>query len=153
MVLKSTIGRLAGVRLRPFLETDVHPCVNLRDRFGHRYRLSRDPAFDSWSDPWGHQIRCRRDVVIYPHGGDLLAVELNHHNGLARRLQALGLRCTQHGDHEKTFVFPISRFDEVAAIVQPRKKRQLTDEQKEALRNSMTNDQRAENLKRARAAR
>jgi hypothetical protein len=129
-------------------------CINLRQRFGGTYRTSLDPAFDDPRDPWGHQIRCRgQGVTIYPHGGELLAVEVNHRRGIARQLAQLGLRCTQDGDTEKTFIFPVSRFDEVAAVVKPRKRRQLTEAQKEAFRSRMTPEVRAEAIHKSRDAR
>jgi hypothetical protein len=108
------------------------PCVNLKERYGDRYRLGWDPADESGHrDPWMMVLLCQR-AVIYPHGGDQLAVEVDGHPVTARRLAELGLRCTQDGDHEKTFVFPLERFEEVAALVLPRRRRQLTPEQREA---------------------
>jgi hypothetical protein len=64
-----------------------------------------------------------RRGTIYPFGDDLLAVDVDGHPITARRLAELGLRCTQDGDTEKTFVFPVERFAEVAALVLPRKRR------------------------------
>jgi hypothetical protein len=59
----------------------------------------------------------------YPHGHGLLAVELNRRPVLAGRLRRLGLTMHQSGDREKTFLFPLERFPEVAAIVKPRRRR------------------------------
>lgn len=133
--------------------SDQRGCINLQNRYGAKYRLSLDPAAVSLGDRWGHQIPCRgQGVTIYPHGGELLAVEVNHRRGIARQLAQLGLRCTQDGDTETTFIFPVSRFDEVAAVVKPRKRRQLTGAHKEALRNSQTPQQRAEVLRKGREA-
>jgi hypothetical protein len=57
---------------------------------------------------------------IYPYGHGLLAVELNDRPGLARKLRRLGLTMHQSGDREKTSLFPLERFPEVAAIIKPR---------------------------------
>jgi hypothetical protein len=98
-------------------------CVSLKEHFGDRCRIGWDPADESGHrDPWMMVLLCQR-AVIYPHGGDLLAVEVDGHPITTRRLAELGLRCTQDGDREKTFVFPVERFEEVAALVLPRKRR------------------------------
>jgi hypothetical protein len=39
----------------------------------------------------------------------------------------------QDGDDEKTFVFPVTLFPEIAAIVEPKRTKRLTDEQKAKL--------------------
>jgi len=111
-------------------------CVNLRDRFGKTYRISFDPAYDPKHvprdklDPWMMQIPCECGV-IFPHGDDVLAVEVTY--AMAKRLDALGLRLHQDGDIERTYLFPVSRFDEVAAIVKPRRRRKLSPEHREKL--------------------
>jgi hypothetical protein len=98
-------------------------CINLKERYGHRYRIAWDPADESGHrHPWMMTMSCRRGT-IYPYGGNLLAVDVDGHPITARRLAELGLRCTQDGDAEKTFVFPLERFEEVAALVLPRKRR------------------------------
>jgi hypothetical protein len=110
----------------------VPACLNLRELFSTRYRISRDEAFDSLSDPWSHQIpgRCG---TIYPFSATLLAVDIDGHPGVAKKVAALpGIRLHQDGDHEKTFVFPLGLFEQVAAIVKPRKRRRQTEEQKQA---------------------
>ena len=106
-------------------------CINLRECFGDLYRITRDPSADSLADPWLHQIPCERGV-IYPHGGDVLAVDVDHRTPTAKKLAALGLTQHHDGNHEKTFHFSVERFDEVAAIVLPRKRRKLSPEQREA---------------------
>jgi hypothetical protein len=102
-------------------------CVNLLALFGDRYRIAWDPAADSrCSDPWLQLIPCRWGV-IFPHGGNKLAVEVDNHNRYAKQLAALpGLRVWQDGTTEKTYVFDVSHFEAAAAIVQPRKRRSLS---------------------------
>jgi hypothetical protein len=105
--------------------------VNLKERFGHQYKIGHDPAATTWgekADPWMMTIPCRLGT-IYLHGGDLLAVEIDGHPKAARQVAAIpAVSCWQDGDDEKTFLFPADRFDEVAAIVQPRRRRQLSAE-------------------------
>jgi hypothetical protein len=69
------------------------------------------------------QIPCKYGT-IYPYGGELLAVECDYHNGIAARLTALGLRHSQYGDYEHTFIFHVNDWAKVAAVVKPRLRRQ-----------------------------
>jgi hypothetical protein len=113
-------------------------CINLREQFGHRYRITFDSAYDPKHRPkdkldsWMMQIACERGV-LYPHGGTRLAVEVDGRAITAGRLWTSGV-CTLHqdGDHQKTFTFDAADFQEVAAIVKPRRKRRLTEAQKQA---------------------
>jgi len=114
-------------------------CTDLRARFGERYRITWDEAYDpehvpmDKRDPWYMQIPCRFGI-IYPQGGDLLAAEVDRHPRLTKPLLAIaGVHLSQDGDTEKTFTFPVQVFDEIAVILQPRKKRQITEEERERL--------------------
>jgi hypothetical protein len=60
-----------------------------------------------------------------------LAVEVSYR--LAKRLDVLGLILHQAGDHERTYLFPVERFAEVAAVVLPRKRRRLSEENRAKL--------------------
>ena len=71
-------------------ETDLNNvCVNLRERYGKQYRIAFDPAYDPKGVPrdklnlWMMTVPCRFGV-IYPHGGDRLAVEVNYHPQAAK---------------------------------------------------------------------
>jgi hypothetical protein len=113
-------------------------CINLLARFGDRYRIGWDPAYDPKHrpkdklDPWMMLVLCERGE-IFPYGGNLLAVGVDNRPITARRLAELGLLLVQDGDCEKTFVFPIERFAEVAEIVNPRRRRQVSDAEKRRL--------------------
>src|SRR5262249_17533956 len=113
-------------------------CLNLRALFGDKFRISHDEAADSSADPWMQTIPCRGGVTIYPHGGDVLAVEIDRPPGVAKRVAAIpGARIHQDGGWagEMTFLFPVELFDLVAAVVKPKRlpgPRQLTEEQKQA---------------------
>src|SRR5262245_65154194 len=130
------------------------PCVNLRERFGKHYRITFDEAAEGRDDPWMMQIPCTgRGITLYPHGGTLLAVEVDGRWHLARRLREMGLTVHQDGDREQTFLFDVADFDRVAEVVQPRKSRRLTEEQKARLLASQTPEERAAALARAQASR
>ena len=112
-------------------------CVNLMEEFGERYRVTFDPAYDPKNRPrekldaWYMQIPCERGT-IYPWSEDRLAVEVDHRPITAKKLAALDdVVLVQDGDNEKTFAFPLSMFDAVAELVLPRRKRRLTDDQKQ----------------------
>jgi hypothetical protein len=140
-------------------------CINLVEHF-KQFRLGWGPSYvpeykhvpKHLRDPWFVQIKCRQDVVIYPAGGTKLSLELNHHNLLAKRIAPIpGVTCSQDGDQEKTFVFDVSLFEQVSAIVKPRRQRTMTREQRQRaiqrLSSTMTPEQRREHLAKARARR
>jgi hypothetical protein len=129
---------------KPCFSQAAPRCVNLREQFGDRFRIGHDPAAQTWGerrDPWMLTIPCRRGV-IYPHG-DLLAVEIDGHRRLAKRVAAIpGVSVYLDGDDEKTFLFPMEAFDAVAAVVRPKRRPQLTGQQRA---------ERAERMRRVRA--
>lgn len=110
-------------------------CINLADTFGDRFRITHDESAVTWGDrrdPWMMQIPCERGT-IFPHGGSLLAVEIDGRTLTAKRLADLPC-CTvqQWGDAERTLLFHLADFETVAAVVKPRKRRVMTPEQREA---------------------
>ena len=116
------------------------PCINLLCRFGKRYKITWDPCFNPKGkhreslDPWMMQIPCQRGT-IYPPGGTLLAVEVDGRPITANKL--FNIDCCQlyqDGDHEKTFLFDVADFETVAEIMKPRRKRQLSDVERQKLR-------------------
>jgi hypothetical protein len=118
-------------------------CINLKKRFGMKYRITFDPAYDPANrpreklDPWYMQIPCRVGT-IYPHGGAKLAVEVDGHKRVKAKLRRLGC-CQLHQDGHNfgAFIFDAKDFDTVAKILRPHRKRQLSDEQREGLRDRM----------------
>jgi len=115
-------------------------CINLRDRFGDRFRIGFDPAYDPARrpkdklDPWMMLLEFPRGS-IYPHGGELLAVEVEGRRFLRKRL--LQLRCLglkQDGDDFQGWTFHVADLDAVAEIVRPRRRRTLSDVQMALLR-------------------
>ena len=112
-------------------------CIDLKARFGARYRITHDQAHAAEYgensrvyDPWLAMIPCRHGHV-YPHGGELLAASTDRRGAISKRLSILpGVRLLQDGDDGVNVVFHIKDFDAVAAILKPRRRRQLTPEQK-----------------------
>jgi hypothetical protein len=116
------------------------PCVSLLECYGDKYRVGYDPIYDAKGkhhatrDPWYMVLRCRFGV-IYPAGGDVLAAEVLHHPKAAKLLRALrGVTLFTEGDDGVTFRFPAALFGEVAEVLRPRKRRRLSEEQREACR-------------------
>ena len=115
--------------------------VNLLNLFGDRFRITFDRAYSARHvpraklDPWMMQLPCEgRGVTIYPHGGSMLAVEVDRRPSIVAKLRAIpGLKLHQDGDLEKTFLFDVGLFEQVAEVVKPRRKRQVTPHQLQAL--------------------
>jgi hypothetical protein len=120
--------------------------LNLVELFGDRYRITFDEAYNpshvprAKLDPWMMQIPCRgRGITIYPHGGNVLAIEVDHRRNIAKALAALpGLKLWQDGD-EMTFLFDVALFPAVAEIVKPKRRPQYTAEQRDANRRRLAN--------------
>lgn len=111
-------------------------CVNLMERFGRKYRIGFDPAYDPKGkhqlDPWMMQIPCRFGT-IYPHGGDWLAIEIDGHRIIRKRLERLGcIQTYTSGDGDGTFLFRVDDLPKVAKLVHPHRKARLTPEQRQA---------------------
>jgi hypothetical protein len=111
-------------------------CIDLKAKFGERYQVFREESGQAKRcegrhyDPWLLTIACRHGH-IYPHGADYLAVSTNHRARIANRLAALpGVRIVQDGDDGINAIFHVDDFDEVAAIMKPRRRRRLTPGQR-----------------------
>ncbi len=115
---------------------DPAECPNLRELYGDRFRIGHDPLAATPSqrkDPWMMTILCRGGAVIYPHGRGVLAGEVDYRPHLAKRLAAIpGVRLHQCGNGERSLLFPVNLFDQVAELVKPRRRRRLTQEQRAA---------------------
>jgi hypothetical protein len=109
-------------------------CPNLCELYGACFRIGHDAAAitpTERKDPWMMTIPCRGGPVIYPHGRDVLALEMDYRPQLGKRLLAIpGVRLHQSGDRERTFVFSVDLFDHVAGVVKPSRKRRLTPKQR-----------------------
>lgn len=110
-------------------------CIDLRERFGDRYRIAFEEQYRRWPQrdwPWLARIRCRHGFVA-PFGGELLQAFTGRPR-IGRRLRSLPFVLHARGDHETVIRFHISDVAEVLAILQPRRRRPaLGDEQKARL--------------------
>jgi hypothetical protein len=115
-------------------------CVNLRERFGRRYRVEYEESYYAErgpgaraDDPWLQIIPCRAGH-IYPWGPAMLAASTSSRGSTARKLAALpGATLWQDGSDGMTILFPVERFPKVAALMHPKRRRQLSPEQKAKL--------------------
>ena len=114
-------------------------CINLREQFGHRYRITFDPAYDPQHrpkdnhDPWMMRIPSERGTIL-PHGGRLLVVEVERRPVTANRLRRLACTTTiQDGEGFLAATFDVADIDEVAAIVKPRRRRQISEKERKRL--------------------
>ncbi|MGA2069170.1 MAG: hypothetical protein ABSG86_29730 [Thermoguttaceae bacterium] len=122
--------------------TTEHPnmdCVNLRERFGRQYRIEYEESYYAErgagaraDDPWLQIIPCRAGH-IYPWGTSTLAASTNSRGSTARKLAALDFTTVhQDGSDGMTILFPVEKFPKVAALMHPWRRRQMTEEQRQA---------------------
>jgi hypothetical protein len=106
-------------------------CINLREKFGRRFRIEREEGCGRIDDPWLLIIPCRFGH-IFPHGGNTLAASVDAHPNIAGMLRRLPC-CRIHQDGafgELTVLFDIADFAKVARIMRPRRRRQVSESQK-----------------------
>ena len=116
-------------------------CVNLKERFGKRYRVRYEESYyvehgsRAWGDdPWLQVIPCDLGH-IFPHGGNLLAASTNRRGATAKKLMALpGVTVHQDGDDGVTVLFPVESFDQVAALMRPKRRRVVSEAERQRLR-------------------
>jgi hypothetical protein len=78
-------------------------------------------------------IPCRVGI-IYPHGAEMLALDLDGHPKVAKHVATIpDIVLHQDGDEEKAFLFPVGLFDQVAALVEPKRVRRLSRERRKRL--------------------
>ena len=110
-------------------------CIDLQERFGDRYRVAYDESHEAdrgpnarTHDPWLLTLPCRFGH-IYPHGGKLLGASTDHRGPIANRLAALScVHVVQDGDDGINVAFNVAAFDQVAAVMKPKRRRRLTPE-------------------------
>ncbi len=120
-------------------------CVDLRPwADGNRYRRHLEESYKAESNGhvrgdgrWFVEILCQRGALIYPYGGlDLLAYVSR---GLVSNVAGLGpdIRLHQYDGGARVFRFPVSRLEEVAAILKPRRRKTISPEHLQALRDGL----------------
>ena len=112
-------------------------CVNLKERFGRKYRVTYEESYYAQygpyaraDDPWLQIIPCQRGH-IFPWGSSTLAASTNKRGPTAKKLGNLDFATVhQDGSDGMTVLFPVERFPEVAKLMKPRRRRQMTEEQR-----------------------
>ena len=115
-------------------------CVNLRERFGRRYRVEYEESYYAQygpharvDDPWLQIIPCQRGH-IYPFSGSRPAATTNARGATARRLAAFDFATVhQDGSDGVTALFPVERFPEVAELMKPRRRRHVSEAERARL--------------------
>lgn len=115
-------------------------CIDLRRRFGEQYRVTYEESY--WAqygddarveDLWLQIIPCRHGH-IYPHEGDMLAASTDKRGRVAAALVALDfITVLQDGDDGVNVAFHVNHFEEVAALLKPRRKRHLSETERTRL--------------------
>ena len=116
------------------------PCINLREQFGRRYKVQYEESYyaehgpNAWvEDPWLMIIPCRNGHIC-PWGETTLAACTDKAGPIAKRLKALPFTTThQDGDDGANVLFEVEHFDEVAEIMIPRRRRQVSEEERRRL--------------------
>ena len=112
--------------------------INLKDQYGDRYRIGLDEATKGErklaKDPWYYILPCRYGH-IYPHG-DGLSVFCNGTRKIEQLKNLPGITAYLVGDGEAILTFPLSEFDAVARIAQPKRRRKLSEKHNAALQAS-----------------
>lgn len=109
-------------------------CLNLRKLFGDRFKIGIDesyqaerPEFRAEELPWLMILPCVNGHIC-PWGGNDLAA-CTKAGPVAKALRQLPfIRIAQDASDGINAVFDVAHFDEVAALMKPRRRRRLSDE-------------------------
>jgi hypothetical protein len=112
-------------------------CLNLRERFGERFKVTMEESFHAERDrgdvPALQIIQGRRGHV-YPWDGTRLAANTSKAGGTAKRLKALPwVEVYTDGSDGVTVLFPVDRLDEVADLLLLRRRRRVSEQERERL--------------------
>jgi hypothetical protein len=115
-------------------------CINLRERYGHKYRVNYEESYYAQygpharvEDPWLQIIPGARGHV-FPWDETRLAASTNTSGSIATKLKALPYtEVRQDGADGVNVIFPADRLDEVAAMLQLRRRRVVTREERQRL--------------------
>jgi hypothetical protein len=103
---------------------------NLRNSYGRRYKVERDPAATDWADPWMHTIPTRTGTV-YVHSATHAGVEVKSRLwGPVRKLEAAGYPLHVGGPDVTTFLVPLDDLEAVLPLLRPYRLRQLSPAEK-----------------------
>lgn len=115
----------------------IDECINLKERFGQKYKVTYEESYyaertiDSLVDPWMMILLCRNGHIC-PWGDSLLAACTKTNGPVANRLRKLSfVTVAQDGADGVNVLFDVKHFDKIAAIMLPRRRRTLSEEQKQ----------------------
>lgn len=113
--------------------------TNLQEMFGKRFKVTDDGTDDTCraERPWSMELK-GKSGTIYPYGQDGSLAIWTAKTSTITKLNGMrdqGVKCIQGGGfaYECAYKFPLALFETIAAIIRPRKRRQMTPEQKAAL--------------------
>ena len=116
-------------------------CISLKERFGNHYRVEYEESYHAdhgpharADDPWLMILPCGNGHIC-PWGDDLLAACTKKAGPVvARRLKKLPFtNIAQDGDDGANVLFHAKHFDAVAKIMRPRRRRQMSEKQRQRL--------------------
>lgn len=118
----------------------MNDCINLRERFGDKYRVTYEESYYAEhgdhgraDDPWLLQLECENGT-IYPYGGNELVASTRRRGPVANRLAALACVTVWRDASDGIDVrIDVANFDKVAAVMKPRRKRQVSDAERARL--------------------
>jgi hypothetical protein len=117
-------------------------CLDLAACLGHRYLIRYEESYlvqkIQADAPWLKIIPCRYGH-IFPHGGTVLAASVDGRPKIAGTLRRLPCcRVHQDGDFgELTVIFDFVDFDQVAKIMRPHRRPQISEDQRVAMADRM----------------
>ena len=109
--------------------------IDLKEKFGKQYKIGYDPAVEvgeSKHDPWNYLILCKHGN-IYPYSAKKLAFYCIG-SGIRKKLHKEHPDIEVYNwsdDGEAIFPFFLDQFDLIAKYAKPRRKRRLSEEQKQ----------------------
>jgi len=119
----------------------IPECINLREQFGSQCRVVYEESYHAdrgdrarTEDPQLMVLLCRYGH-LYPWQGTRLAASVDGHPNVANQLRRLRCcRIHQDGDFgELTVIFDVADFAQAAQIMRPRRRRQISPEQRAEL--------------------
>ncbi len=115
-------------------------CINLKERFGDRFKVTYEESYYAQfgpnariEDPWLMIIPCQAGHIC-PGGVGRLMACTDSAGSIAKRLKALEFTIVaQDGSDGVNVIFPVDRFDEVATVMKPRRRRRLSEQRRQKL--------------------
>ena len=115
-------------------------CINLRERFGDRFKVAYEESYYAQygpnariEDPCLMIIPCPTGHIC-PGGVGRLMACTDSAGSIAKRLKALDFTTVvQDGSDGVNVMFPVEEFAEVATVMKPRRRRRLSEQQRQNL--------------------